>query len=124
MADSIAAVDSVYSADRHYYMQLLERQVMELRAHPDLRTRVLDGLRELSLLTPGCIEAALVTGDAVFHQLCSTIKPYILAAIATLSEDNADPASGLMVADQLEKVVPWDIRDPLTFGGPPTWRSS
>ncbi|KAJ5494489.1 hypothetical protein N7463_010576 [Penicillium fimorum] len=106
MADAIATIDSVYSGDRHYYMQLLEPQIMELRARLDLRTRVLDGLRELSLLTPGCIDAALVTGDVVFHQLCSTIRPYILVAITTLSEDNADPASGLMVADQLEQVFP------------------
>ncbi|CAI7610433.1 unnamed protein product [Penicillium glandicola] len=92
-----AAPDSVYARDRTYFLNLLQRQVMDLRSGPSLRPLVIERLRELSQMIPGCIEASHIP---IFH-----------IVIAILCQDD-DPIRGYIVADQLERAIPVEIRDP------------
>ncbi|KAJ5496477.1 hypothetical protein N7463_008464 [Penicillium fimorum] len=115
---AICGAGSVYSVDRHYFIQLLQRQIMELQARPDLRPRVLDGLRELSRLIPGLTEAARTVGDTVFYELGCDLQLLFPSAIVALSGDNGDPVSGQIVAEQLLRAVPWHLPPPFT---PPSW---
>ncbi|KAJ5807375.1 hypothetical protein N7447_010831 [Penicillium robsamsonii] len=115
---AICAAGSVYSIDRHNFIQLLQRQIMELQSRPDLRPRVLDGLRELSRLIPGLTEAALTVGDTVFYELGRDLQLLFQSSIVALSGDNGDPVSGRIVAEQLLGAVPWHLPPPFT---PPSW---
>ncbi|OQE82523.1 hypothetical protein PENNAL_c0036G06124 [Penicillium nalgiovense] len=98
---TIPARDSIYVRDRTHFLRGLETQIAKLRASPGNRRCVVQGLRELARLTPGCIEASRVP------------------AIATLMAD-VDQFDVYRVADGLEGAVPLEVRDP--FSGPATWQ--
>ncbi|KAJ5490263.1 hypothetical protein N7453_011088 [Penicillium expansum] len=115
---TIADPDSIYCKERSYYLDLLQVQVVQLRTDPGRHLHVVEQLRELSQLTPGYIEASLLIGDTLFHQICCALQPLFLTAIATLVGDT-DPVAGFRVADALEDAVPLEVRDP--FKHPATW---
>ncbi|KAJ6190395.1 hypothetical protein N7519_000416 [Penicillium mononematosum] len=115
---TIPARDSVYVTDRTHFLLVLETQILKLRANPANRLFVVEGLRELARLTPGCLEASRVVGDLVFHQICCTLQHLWQPAIATLLAD-ADEFDGYRVADRLEGALPLEARDP--FSRPATW---
>ncbi|KAJ5355899.1 hypothetical protein N7517_010508 [Penicillium concentricum] len=117
---AICAPGSLYSVDRHYFIQLLLRQIVELQAHPDLRPRVLEGLKELSRLLPGLIEAAHVVGDTVFCEVGCDLRLLFQSSIAALSMDNGDPFSAQVVAEQLLRAFPWHLPAP-HLTAPPSW---
>ncbi|KGO75229.1 hypothetical protein PITC_010820 [Penicillium italicum] len=110
--------DSIYRRERSYYLDLLQTQVVRLRTDPGRRLHVVEQLRELAQMTPGYIEASLLVGDTLFHQICCTLQPMFMAVIVTLLGDS-DPVSGYRVADALEAAVPLEVRDP--FNHPATW---
>ncbi|KAJ6142965.1 hypothetical protein N7471_002418 [Penicillium samsonianum] len=114
---TIPARDSMYGRERKDYLDLLQSQVMKLRADPSLRLHVVERLRDLHRMTPGCLEGSQVVSDTLFHQICCTLQPLYRIAIATLIGDS-DPASVYRVADMLEGAVPWEVRDP--FNTPAT----
>ena len=91
---------------------------MQLRSKPDLRFQVVEKLRELSLMTPGCIEASDIVGDTLFNRICCTLQPIFYTAIATLL-GNISTVCVLIVADELEAAVPWEVRNP--WSHPATW---
>ncbi|CAG8886233.1 unnamed protein product [Penicillium egyptiacum] len=112
------AADSIYVRERAYFLDLLVTQIVKLRSDPGNRLFVVQGLRELSRLTPGCIEASRVVGDTLFHQICCTLQPLFQPAVATLLAD-IDEFDGYRVSDALEGAVPPEARDP--FNRPATW---
>ncbi|KAI3198415.1 hypothetical protein CBS147311_6441 [Penicillium roqueforti] len=114
----IPAPDSIYCKDRSYFLDLLHAQIMQLRSKPGLRFQVAEKLRELSLMTPGCIEASDIVGDTVFHRTCCALQPIFYTAIATLL-GNISPVCVLRVADELEAAVPLEIQNP--WSHPDTW---
>lgn len=114
----LAQPDSIYRRERSYYLDILQSQINRLRTNPARRLQVVDHLKELSQLTPGCIEASLVIRDTVFHRACCNLQPLYLNAIRTLLGDS-DPALGYQVADMLEAAVPAEIRNPYHY--PPGW---
>ncbi|KAJ9483670.1 hypothetical protein VN97_g9727 [Penicillium thymicola] len=115
---AIAAPDSLYRMERSYYLDLLQAQVVQLRADPRRRFLVIDQLKELSQKTPSSIEAALIVGDALFHRLCCTLQPLFRDAIFSLLRDS-DPVVGYQVADMIEAAVPAEIRNP--YSPPAGW---
>ncbi|KAJ5459222.1 hypothetical protein N7530_011166 [Penicillium desertorum] len=115
---TIPARDSVYVTDRTHFLRVLETQIAKLRANPGNRLFVVQGLRELARLTPGCLEASRVVGDLVFHQMCCILQHLWQPAIATLLAD-ADEFDVYRVADGLEGALPLEVRDP--FSCPATW---
>ncbi|KAJ5589203.1 hypothetical protein N7537_011881 [Penicillium hordei] len=115
---AITAPDSIYRKERSYYLDLLESQIVQLRTDPGRRLHVVEQLRELSQLTPGSIEASLVVGDTLFHQICCDLEPLFLAGVVSLLGDT-DPVTEYQVADILEAAVPAEVQDP--FNHPATW---
>lgn len=107
-----AAPDSIYARERSYYLDLLQRQIYELRFNPDSRLQVVSRLGELLNLTPGYIEASNLLQDTCFHQICCTLNPILQNAMVALRADN-DPSTGYKVSDELENAVPLMVRDPL-----------
>ena len=110
----IPARDSVYVMDRNHFLRLLETLIDKLRANPDNRLFVVEGLRELAQLTPGCLEASRVVGDLVFHQMCSILQDIWQPAIVTLLA-NAHEFDGYRVADAMDLRMdsPWRGSGPL-----------
>ncbi|KAJ5961178.1 uncharacterized protein N7479_008328 [Penicillium vulpinum] len=104
---SPATVGSTYATDRDYFLFVLQSQIAKLRVNPSGRSRVLQGLRELSQLMSQYIEASYSVSDTPFYDSCWTFQPVLDSAIATLSEDS-DPFTGDMVAEQLEKAFSWE----------------
>ncbi|KAJ5951156.1 uncharacterized protein N7479_009569 [Penicillium vulpinum] len=114
------AFDSIYNRERGYFLDLLQRQVLELQACPDHRPRVIEAIRELASMVPRYLGASQVLGDTRFFHICCALQPILYSALVTLCEDN-DPIKGLMVAGLLESAVPWEVRDPSKRNYPAEW---
>ncbi|KAJ5185679.1 hypothetical protein N7491_006450 [Penicillium cf. griseofulvum] len=104
------AFDSLYSRDRFYYLDLVRRQVLELLARqPDITT-IIEGLRELSKMTPGLTESAIFLDDWLFHGTLCALLPVIHSAIASLTGECVDIVVTSAISQRLLEAVPVEIR--------------
>ncbi|KXG45610.1 uncharacterized protein PGRI_033770 [Penicillium griseofulvum] len=114
------AFDSLYARDRAYYLDLVRRQILELVAvQPDIPT-IVEGLRELSAMTPGITETASFLGDWLFHGTVVALEPIIHRAIDSPTSECIDITLRCAISQRLLAAVCEEMRrDP--YGIPLSW---